>query len=792
MSTRLAAIASIAALAATCPAGAEGDGRLHVTHVGAVAPDIISVTLVAGKIAHGDQIPYKKHKDDRVDRKGHQRWVFRNHRFFGSLVGKDERLIYTADRYVGDKLDARWAGAPASYRLTSPDDPAYAEPVTPTAVHRKTKPTDLGRVGPRHAWQFDSPTESVVYLRLPARLTAGRHYTVALQGKPLPAVLFAYDPASARSEAVHVSHIGFHPGGPAKVAFLSCWMGSGGPLDYRSGLPFRVIETATGNVVFEGKTRLSKAKDDRTEDAYKRNFNGTNVYEMDFSALRSEGEFVVSVDGIGCSYPFPIRGTAWSDAFYVCARGFYHQRSGIELGPPYTSFRRPRTFHPGDGVRVYASTCTLMDSRNGLNYRGADKNNFGNLVAGRTDEIVPNAWGGYMDAGDWDRRIQHLIASRYLLELAELFPDHFAGLSLNIPESGDALPDVVSEALFNLDCYRRMQTADGGIRGGIESAEHPRVGEASWQESLDVFAYAPGVWSSHCYAGVAARAARWLEARKPALAAAYRQSAVRAMEFAEREWPTLGKPKPTDGGVVDTRNMAAAELYRLTGDEPWHRVFLETTAFRDPKADLFKWPKHNQRDAAWVYVRTAHPGVDKQVQGNCRRAILREADARRAWCSKTGFRWTRYEWQPAKWTAFTMPDAVSLCRGHALTGDVKYLRAIVLACQFAAGANPANLCYTTGLGHRSPIHPLHIDSQVTDQPPPAGITVAGPLGHKEGRKEWGQKLADANLYPSFDKWPTVEAYWDVFWYPIMCEFTIQRPMAQVAYVWGYLSAVPRD
>ena len=175
-------------------------------------------------------------------------------------------------------------------------------------------------------------------------------------------------------------------------------------------------------------------------------------------------------------------------------------------------------------------------------------------MKGRTDAVVPDAWGGYMDAGDWDRRIQHLIVSRYLLELADTFPETFRGVKLNIPESGSGLPDVVSEALFNLDCYRRMQTADGGIRGGIESSEHPREGEGSWQESLEVLAYAPDVWSSHWYAGVAARAALVLRDVRPDLSQVYRDSALRAMEFAEQHWAELGEPKPADGGVIDQRN----------------------------------------------------------------------------------------------------------------------------------------------------------------------------------------------------------------------------------------------
>ena len=172
------------------------------------------------------------------------------------------------------------------------------------------------------------------------------------------------------------------------------------------------------------------------------------------------------------------------------ARRFYHQRSGIELAVPYTDFRRPRPFHPDDGIKVYTSTTRLMDTRNGLSR--TDPSNFRNLVAGKTDKLLTGVWGGYMDAGDWDRRIQHLISSLYLLDLAEQFPSYFKSLSLGIPESDNPLPDVVDEALFNLDFYRRTQTPEGGIRGGIESDEHPNFGETSWQESLTVLAYEPG------------------------------------------------------------------------------------------------------------------------------------------------------------------------------------------------------------------------------------------------------------------------------------------------------------
>ena len=83
-----------------------------------------------------------------------------------------------------------------------------------------------------------------------------------------------------------------------------------------------MVRTTDGQAVAKGRTRLSKAAADKTEDAYKRNYNGTDVFEMDFSQVREPGEYVVAVEGVGCSYPFPIAERVWRDAFTVSAKGF--------------------------------------------------------------------------------------------------------------------------------------------------------------------------------------------------------------------------------------------------------------------------------------------------------------------------------------------------------------------------------------------------------------------------------------------------------------------------------------
>jgi endoglucanase len=776
----------------SCSAGASP----RTEFLGMAAPDIIELVVLAGKANVGRQVPYIKQDGDVIKQSGRNHYLYRNGNKVGVIVGRQRTILRPFDTFTEEPFDIKWADDKANYWIESETDVHYRQRLNPVSVYRKGRPTGVARIDD---WKFRAPVEHHLYLVLPHPLRIDAKYEISFASDQLAKMQFTYRPLKMRSEAVHVSQIGFHPDDPVKVAFLSCWMGGGGGLDYRDGLTFHILADETGAIVYSGKASLSKSTGEKNEDAYKRNFNLTDVYEMDFTSLKQPGRYRVYVDKIGCSYPFVIDKEVWDNAFRTSARGFYHQRSGIELGPPYTDFKRPRPFHPDDGVKVYISTTRLMDTRNGLS--DTDPSNFRNLVAGKTGEVLPGVWGGYMDAGDWDRRIQHLISSLYLLDLAEQFPAHFKSLSLGIPESRNQLPDAMDEALFNLDFYRRLQTPAGGIRGGIESEEHPNLGETSWQESLAVMAYAPGSWSSFYYAGVAAKAAIVLKLLgQEELARTYEKSAIKAMEWAEADYAQRGqrgssytvngveiKRMDDNIDVRDKRNYAAAELFRLTGDPKWHQVFIETTMLNKPGVDLYVWQDHEQSQAAWAYVNTHRAGVDRQLQEFCRQAILKEARDRLRTQSRTAFRWTKNDWAPPT-TSLTVSDAVSLVRAHRITGDEKYLRAVVLSCQAGLGANPLNLCYTTHLGQRWPRNPLHLDSRHTGQLPPEGITVFGPID-PTSNDTFMKPIIRPNCFPPPEKWPIMEAYWDVFWYPIMCEFTIHRPMAQNAYIWGYLAGM---
>lgn len=769
------------------PAFGQAPEAVRVEHVGLVTTNVIEITFAAGKIEYGRQVPYVKQKgDDVIDPKLH-RFVKRDGKIIGTIIGKKGDLLCTMDQVSGERFDPIWADNVASYLVSSVDDPHYRIPQAPQSVFRKSKPSDLGMIG---QFKFDYTTENRVYLVLPVAFEPGKSYQVTYRSSRLAPSSFTLN-NRLRSPALHVSQLGYRPDDPAKMAFLSCWMGSGGGLKYPPVLYFKIIDEATGTAVFESASTLAKPAYEKNEDFYKKNYNGTDVYEMDFAALERPGRYRVCIDSIGCSYPFEIADDAWRKAFTVAARGFYHQRSGIALGEPYTTYKRPRAFHPADGLVVYASKAPLMDTGNGLNQKDS---NFGNLVKGKTSETVPNLWGGYMDAGDWDRRIQHLKSTYLLLELAELFPDYFAGLSLKIPESNDALPDIVNEALFNLDFYRRLQQPAGGVRGGIESSEHPRHGEASYQESLTVMTYAPDVFSSYFYAATAARAARCLSSRAPEKAAVYRESALRAMNWAENDREREEKVylMAKHPAVRDARNFAAAELFSLTGEPRWNELFLATTDYSKTNGAVeFHCDSLDQGEGAWVYARTDRPGVNEFVKKNCRKTIVEDAAFRVASTMRSAFRWGKHPWMPVVYGTLSSPEGcVCVARAHALTGEQKYLRALVLATQTGGGANPLNMCYTTGLGANSPRHPLQLDYRITHQAPPPGLTVGGPMDNTiSGLKDpFIDAFSGGVIFPDRSKWPAMESYWDVYWDPMVCEYTIHKPMAGTAYVWGYLAA----
>lgn len=144
------------------------------------------------------------------------------------------------------------------------------------------------------------------------------------------------------------------------------------------------------------------------------------------------------------------------EAFFVHARGLYHQRCS-PLDAQHTRW------HRGDAHATYRGGFAPDDAdyddhaAAGWGFRDAAGafHSFGRIFevveATATDEALPEVTGGWHDAGDYDRRPSHLMVVNDLAHAYLMSPATFAGGQLNLPESGNGIPDIVDEARWGVE-----------------------------------------------------------------------------------------------------------------------------------------------------------------------------------------------------------------------------------------------------------------------------------------------------------------------------------------------------
>lgn len=550
---------------------------------------------------------------------------------------------------------------------------------------------------------------------------------------------------------------------------------------------------------------------------------GTYVFELDFGAWQpgAPGTFRVRVPGLGVSDPFEVSDAVWLRAARVSFGGLYNHRSGPALDGRF-GYTRPAAFMP--------ATMPIMESRLPLTLSDNAPGGFipfGEGAKGAWATTVPapaDAWGGYMDAGDWDRRIQHLEISYLLMDLLEYVPGS-ATAGLGLPRSAealdpalyagtDALPEVMHEVLWNLDFYRRLQTPSGGIRGGIESSGHPATLEPSFLNHLATFVYAPDYVSSFRYAAAAAKLSRLLGGLdQPRLAALYRDSALAAWTYAEAgyanpdeslaealrtafatgqltpdSWPARRDALQTV--ATEHRVAAAANLARLTGDARYRKIVLDAWAGGFDVYNQFG-------DAAWELANDA--GAPREVRDAARAAFTRTVqyvlDGQRG----AAYPALKHFYVPLGWGLGTVPDYNAtqlLLRSHLVGGNEAILRAMQAGSAHILGANQVGLSFTTGLGLRNIRHPLHEDQRAMGVPAPPGITIYGWAAQSQANYGWifGPDWAPIPDNPALNRTidpnrftlPVFEFLVEHPGVVIQQEYTVNQTIGPLAAIWLYL------
>ncbi len=738
----------------------------------------------------------------------------------GYVVHHRRGMARSDERVVASPLDTAAASHPESYRVRSADDPAYATPLAPSSVGRKSKGTDFAWFVDRwengHAVNArpDHAKEHWLYLRLPAPLRARKTYTVstgslAANGREWTVV---FDPAQTRSEAVHVNLLGYAPAAPRKYAYVYHWMGDRGSLDLRpyAGKAFRLIDQATGDTVFAGKLAF-RALASRPETAHQSdsppdgNFLKADVYECDFSSFVTPGRYRIAVEGVGASLPFQIDADVYREAFRTVARGLYHNRSGIALEAPYTEFTRPAPHNPKltpgfAGKLIYTS----------VRYTewGSEGGDAKNLLAHAKGPIDSAGW--YQDAGDWDSYDTHLRVAQELLLAYELAPRNFRDGELNIPESRNGVPDILDEAAWLPRFCHRLRnellkkgygTGGIGLRiagdafGGDEKTVPggKKVGQGSWEDVNRTWAASgEDPWSTYRYAGAAAHLAYCLELAGTAdpEGVDWTAEARQAYDWAKSHTrPGDDTPKHP---LTAPRAYAAAALFRLTGERAYESQFESDTAGDALRGALWEEGQYGPE----VYALAGGKGrPDPVLLERVRAAILAAADELNDTAARRALRWGGNWYMPMLVGQQTTPLVLQLAVAHALALPTdraraqRYLATLYTTCDYYLGCNALNMTWVTGLGPRHPVHVFHMDAWYNgkDRCHP-GVIPYGPWRKErgEGLGPWDVAWPHKTVYPPIDAWPGNERWFDNRCSPMNSEFTIHQNLAPATAIFGIL------
>lgn len=709
------------------------------------------------------------------------------------------------DAAAREALGERKLDAPAAYAISSDGDAAYRKARPPARVTRTFVSLGGARVPGAHEVDY----AHYCILELPAPLQDGSTYRIAVAGRG--DVTFTYDERRSVSRAIKVNQAGYLPGAGAKFAYLGAYGYEFGPIPFPQAKEFKVIDVRTGDEVFSGPVRLRERdphfapKPDQAPGTPRPSMYGEDVYELDLGGLTATGDFFITIPGVGRSWPFRHAPDAAGEAFYTAARGLYHQRAATALTEPFTAWTRPKsTMHD----TIYESEHMAYPPQVGepKGYERFD-------VAGATTDrsrCTTNVIGGWYDAADWDRNQAHLVVVFDMLNAYENAPAAFPDGQLNLPESGDGVPDLLNEATWGLECWRRSQDARGGISGFIETSTHPNYNDTNYP-----FAFGPRTrWSSLAYAAAAAQLARVLKPFNEQQAALYAGSARRAWQFGINPSNSLGQItvharrqrgrgepytmtwEEKDEYSAPFRVHAALQLFRLTRDPAFLQGIGDQAAAVNPGP--FVWRFSHRDYSAWLFADLAldpEKALPPEVVEKWRKTYIDEADKLAARVADMPYRqtWPRFQDYWAGWGASVVVN-FNRCLFIAwrLTGDAKYRDALINNTDFMLGANPLGMSWTTGLGYVYPIDIQHANSEEDGiMDPVPGITLyglnGGPGMHHRGRALiWDGKGADGTpvsfLKEANRRIPFYRA-WSA--HPqgntAQCEFTIHETMSAVLF-----------
>jgi len=579
------------------------------------------------------------------------------------------------------------------------------------------------------------------YLRLGRPLKEGETIRISTAGGALEGSL-CYEEAATVTRALKVNQVGYAADAPRKYAYFGMWLGTLGemPVDAYVGRDFEVVREPDGEVAFRGRTALrAREQYHVNKECGKIPLHGETVLELDFSDLTAPGRYHLRLPGAGRSWSFVVGDDAIGEAFYVTTRGLFHQRSGIAKTTEHTQWTFERD-HPVSWRGGFAPNERHYGGGPGGCIRDSKGvpvklRHFEMVKATATDEELPDVYGGWWDAGDFDRRNYHFRVVECLLTAYMLCPENFSDGQLDLPESGNGIADVVDEAAWGVDVWRRAQNAAGGVGCWLEATSHPVEANPDIDQQRYYLAM-PTRESSLEYASYAADLARaYLQSGCPHLAQQFRTSAERAWAFAQDERNraervftvdpkqgalTYREPATLPGHLV---YRAALSLYLLTKEEAYRGIAEGEVYFQS----AMRFVSEHRRPFFLSPLAEGH-GLLKFNAREFREMVVLEAD--KLLLSQDELAYRNVNWplnhgyfQFMGWGAgLPFHKGAFFLLAWRLTGQEKYRVAALLLADWMLGANPMGRSMTCGLGTVYPVRILSLpmwsrESQYVDPIP---------------------------------------------------------------------------
>jgi endoglucanase len=522
------------------------------------------------------------------------------------------------------------------------------------------------------------------------------------------------------SSLIRLNQVGFYPDGK-KVAVVA---------DNSDG-EFIVTNVINNGVVYKGK--LSGPK--------KSSYSPNLTRIADFSEVKAPGIYRVNVNGKGDSFSFEIKPKVFNSLTKALIKGFYFQRMSTPLYPEYSGKWSRADGHPDTKVIVHPAAASTS----------------------RPEGTIVSCPKGWYDAGDYNKYIVNSgITMGTLLSLYEDFPAYFDTLNLNIPESGDKVPDLLNEIIWNLRWMFTMQDpADGGVYNKVTNADFDGMVMPS-QCVTPRYLIPKGTAATLDFAAVMAQSGRIFEKFKailPGLSDSCTGAAVKAwgwavlnpkVEYDQNKMNREYKPVINTGGYGDSNFSdefiwAAAELYVSTRKADYYN------AVKMIPDTLMPLPSWNEVRLLGYYTLARY---QKKLKGTAKKDIrvikaglIKEADKMIAGATERSYQTVMgnsvrdFVWGS---NSVAANQGILLIQVYRLTSERKYLDYALGNLDYIMGRNATGYSFVTGIGHKSPMHIHHRQSEADfiDDPVP-GLLAGGPNpGQQDGCTTYPSKIAD--------------------------------------------------